>query len=211
MQTAVIAMPLEIDASIDPLQSHEAVLVSYQGETWIVTTKGRHAIDLTDRALTSSMGIPVTARPTPISEGMFNALPDMGPWQLPPIPAAGAPNSLGLPDDLVIGSVFQIHTDKGPQYYVVLPDGIAQVNATTAAALRATQAHGLVAPPAMVPSLVVRIAERVYPHRYPMNRSRSCPGRRIPRCAGHGNAAPATSRRSQRCCPAGICRYRPQR
>lgn len=79
MQTAVIAMPLEIDASIDPLQSHEAVLVSYQGETWIVTTKGRHAIDLTDRALTSSMGIPVTARPTPISEGMFNALPDMGP------------------------------------------------------------------------------------------------------------------------------------
>lgn len=137
VQTAVIAMPLEIDASIDPLQSHEAVLVSYQGETWIVTTKGRHAIDLTDRALTSSMGIPVTARPTPISEGMFNALPDMGPWQLPPIPAAGAPNSLGLPDDLVIGSVFQIHTDKGPQYYVVLPDGIAQVNATTAAALRA--------------------------------------------------------------------------
>lgn len=111
----------------------------------------------------------------------------------------------------MIGSVFQIHTDKGPQYYVVLPDGIAQVNATTAAALRATQAHGLVAPPAMVPSLVVRIAERVYPHRYPMNRSRSCPGRRIPRCAGHGNAAPATSRRSQRCCPAGICRYRPQR
>lgn len=167
VQTAVIAMPLEIDASIDPLQSHEAVLVSYQGETWIVTTKGRHAIDLTDRALTSSMGIPVTARPTPISEGMFNALPDMGPWQLPPIPAAGAPNSLGLPDDLVIGSVFQIHTDKGPQYYVVLPDGIAQVNATTAAALRATQAHGLVAPPAMVPSLVVRIAERVYPSPLP--------------------------------------------
>lgn len=116
VQTAVIAIPLEIDASIDPLQSHEAVLVSYQGETWIVTTKGRHAIDLTDRALTSSMGIPVTARPTPISEGMFNALPDMGPWQLPPIPAAGAPNSLGLPDDLVIGSVFQIHTDKGPQW-----------------------------------------------------------------------------------------------
>lgn len=167
VQTAVIAIPLEIDASIDPLQSHEAVLVSYQGETWIVTTKGRHAIDLTDRALTSSMGIPVTARPTPISEGMFNALPDMGPWQLPPIPAAGAPNSLGLPDDLVIGSVFQIHTDKGPQYYVVLPDGIAQVNATTAAALRATQAHGLVAPPAMVPSLVVRIAERVYPSPLP--------------------------------------------
>ena len=58
------------------------------------------------------MGIPVTAKPTPISEGMYNALPDCGTWQLPPIPDAGAPNTLGLPDDLVIGSVFQIHTDN---------------------------------------------------------------------------------------------------
>ncbi|WP_242670404.1 type VII secretion protein EccB, partial [Mycobacterium decipiens] len=111
VQTAVIAMPLVIDPAIDPLQANQAVLVSYQDRTWIVTHKGRHAIDLTDRALTSSMGIPVTARATPISEGMFNALPDMGSWQLPPIPAAGAPNDLGLPADLVIGSVFQIHTD----------------------------------------------------------------------------------------------------
>lgn len=62
----------------------------------------------------------------------------------------------------MIGSVFQIHTDKGPRYFVVLPNGIAQVNATTAAALRATQSHGLVAPPAVVPSLVVTIPERVY-------------------------------------------------
>lgn len=111
----------------------------------------------------------------------------------------------------MIGSVFQIHTDKGPQYYVVLPDGIAQVNATTAAALRATQAHGLVAPPAMVPSLVVRIAERVYPSPLPDEPLKIVSRPQIPRCAGHGNAAPATSRRSQRCCPAGICRYRPQR
>ncbi|BBX99066.1 type VII secretion protein EccB [Mycobacterium lacus] len=162
VQTAILAMPLQIDASIDPIQPNEALLASYEGQQWIVTTQGRHAIDLADRALTSSMGIPVTAKATPISEGMFNALPDQGAWQLPPIPAAGSPNSLGLPEDLVIGSVFQIHTDKGPRYFVVLPDGIAQVNATTAAALRATQSHGLVAPPAVVPSLVVRIPERVY-------------------------------------------------
>ncbi|SON59843.1 ESX-1 secretion system ATPase EccB1 [Mycobacterium simulans] len=162
VQTAVLAMPLQIDPSIDPLHANEAVLASYQGQTWIVTSKGRHSIDLSDRAIGSAMGIPVTAKPVPISEGMFNALPNIGSWQLPPIPGSGTPNTLGLPDDLVIGSVFQIHTDKGPQYYVVLPDGIAQVNTTTAQALRATQSHGLVAPPAVVPSLVVRIPERVY-------------------------------------------------
>jgi hypothetical protein len=139
IQTSVIAMPLQIDSSIDPVDSNEAMLASYQGQDWIVTEKGRHSIDLADRALTSAMGIPVTAKPVPISEGMFNALPSQGNWQLPPIPLAGAPNTLGLSDELVIGSVFQIHSEKGPQYYVVLPDGIAMVNSTTATALRATQ------------------------------------------------------------------------
>jgi type VII secretion protein EccB len=162
VQTSVIAMPMVIDPAIDPILPNEALLASFQGKTWIVTPKGRHSIDLSDRALTSAVGIPVNAKSVPISEGLFNALPNVGNWQLPPIPDAGAPNTLGLPPDLVIGSVFQIHTDKGPQYYVVLPDGIAQVNGTTAAALRASQSHGLVAPPSVVPSLVVRISERVY-------------------------------------------------
>ncbi|ULL08779.1 type VII secretion protein EccB [Mycobacterium liflandii] len=162
VETSLLVMPLRIDAAIDPIEPNEAMLADYHGQTWIVTSKGRHSIDLNDRALTSAVGIPITAQTVPISEGMFNALPARGPWQLPPIPAAGEPNTLGLPEDLVIGSVFQIHTDKGPQYYVVLTDGIAAVNGTTAAALRATQSHGLVAPPAVVPSLVVRIPERVY-------------------------------------------------
>ncbi|OBK26683.1 type VII secretion protein EccB [Mycobacterium asiaticum] len=162
VQTSIIAMPVRIDASMDPLQANEALLATYQGQQWIVTEKGRHSIDLNDRALTSAMGIPVTAKAVPISEGMFNALPSRGAWQLPPIPFAGAPNSLGLSEELVIGSVFQIHTEKGPQYYVVLPDGVAMVNSLTATALRATQSHGLVAPPAVVPSAVVQIPERVY-------------------------------------------------
>jgi len=167
VQTAVLAMPLTIDTSIDPVHPNEALLASYEGNTWIVTPKGRHAIDLTDRALTSAVGIPVTAKPAPISEGLFNALPDVGAWQLPPIPDAGSPNTLGLSPDLVIASVFDVLTGKGPQHYVVLPDGVAPVNATTAAALRATQSHGLVAPPTLVPSLVVRLPEGVYPSPLP--------------------------------------------
>jgi type VII secretion protein EccB len=162
VQTSILAMPLQIDSAIDPILPNEAALVSFAGNTWIVTPKGRHVIDLSDRALTSAVGIPVTAKPTPISEGLFNALHDLGPWQLPPIPGAGTPNTLGLPDDLVIGSVFQVHSDKVPQHFVVLPDGIAQVNLPTAAALRATQSHGLVAPPMVMSSLVVRIPEKVY-------------------------------------------------
>jgi len=167
LQTAVIAMPLVIDSSIDPILPNEALLATFQGREWVVTGKGRHSTDLTDRALTSALGIPVTAKPTPISADMFNALPDAGSWQLPPIPDAGTANSIGLPDELVIGSVFQIQARAGPQYYVVLHDGVAPVNANTAAALRATQSHGLIAPPSVVPSLVVKIPERVYPSPLP--------------------------------------------
>ncbi len=69
---------------------------------------GRHAIDLADRAVTSAVGIPVTAKATPISEGLFNALPNAGPWQLPPgsgrgraeyrWPAAESGDRIGVPD-----------------------------------------------------------------------------------------------------------------
>lgn len=167
LQTAVIAMPLSLDSSVRAFQPHEALLVSYQGTAWVITSKGRHAIDLSDRALTTATGIPTAAKPTPISEGLFNALPNAGAWQLPPVPGAGTPNSLRLPAELVVGSVFQVHTNKTPQYYVVLADSIAPVNGTTAAALRATQSHGLLAPPLVVPSLVVTIPERDYPSPLP--------------------------------------------
>jgi type VII secretion protein EccB len=163
----VIAMPLVIDASVNPILSNEALLASYQNKDWIITSTGRHATDLGDRPLTSAVGIPVNARPSPLSAATFNALPDAGSWRLPPIPDDGAPNTLGLPGNLVIGSVFQIHAHSGPQYYVVLSDGVAPINANTAVALRAVQSHGLVEPPAVVSSLVVRIPERIYPSPLP--------------------------------------------
>lgn len=162
VQSAILGTPLQIDSMIDPLQPNEAVLATFQGNTWIITPNGRREIDLSDRAIGKAVGLPVSVKPTPISEGLFNALPDIGAWQLPPIPAAGQPNTLGLPDELVIGSVFQIRSIRGPIYYLVLPDGIAQVTTTTAVALRDTQAHGLVEAPALVPSAIVRIPERVY-------------------------------------------------
>jgi type VII secretion protein EccB len=104
----------------------------------------------------------VTARATPISTGLFNALPNVGPWQLPQIRAAGAPNTVGLPANLVIGSVFQTVTESGEQHYVVLTDGVAKVNDPTAAALRAANSYGLIAPPAVESSVVAKIAEQVY-------------------------------------------------
>jgi type VII secretion protein EccB len=167
VQTSVISMPLVIDASVNPLLPNEALLATYRDKDWIITSSGRHATDLADRPLTSAVGIPVNAKPSPITAAMFNSLPDAGSWQLPPIANEGAPNTLGLPENLVVGSVFQIHGHSTPQYYVVLSDGVAPINTNTAVALRAVQSHGLVEPPAVVSSLVVRIPERVYPSPLP--------------------------------------------
>lgn len=162
VDTSVLITPLALDSSVGPMRPEQGVLVSYQGADWLVTATGRHAIDLSDRAVTSAVGIPVTAKATPISEGLFNALPDAGPWRLPDIPTGGAPNTLGLPPELVVGSVFTTVTDDDEQNYVVLPDGVAKVNATTAAALRATNSFGMISPPPMEASAVARVPERVY-------------------------------------------------
>jgi type VII secretion protein EccB len=167
ISTAVLSMPIQYDSTVDPLLPNEALLASFQGKDWIITANGRHATDLSDRPLTSAIGIPVNAKPSPITTAMFNALPDAGSWQLPPIPNEGEPNTLGLPEQLVVGAVFEIHENSRPQYYVVLADGVAPINANTAVALRAEESHGLVDPPSVVPSLVVRIPERVYPSPLP--------------------------------------------
>ena len=162
VQTSVIVLPLVSDASVGPMTPGQGMLVSFKDRDWLVTDDGRHAIDLSDRAVTSAVGIPVTAKSTPISEGLFNALPNAGPWLLPQIPAAGQPNALGLPANLVIGSVFQTVTESGAQKYVVLPDGVAEVNDTTAAALRASNSYGLISPPAVESSIVAKITEQVF-------------------------------------------------
>ena len=85
VETSVIVRPLVIDPSVGPMRPDQGMLVSYKGDNWLITEDGRHAIDLADRAMTSAVGIPVTARATPISEGLFNALPNAGPWQLPQV------------------------------------------------------------------------------------------------------------------------------
>lgn len=162
VQTSVIVLPLVTDGSVGPMTAGQGMLVSYEDRDWLVTDTGRHAINLSDRAVTSAVGIPVTAKSTPISEGLYNALPNAGPWTLPQVPAGGAPNTLGLPANLVIGTVFQTVTDSGAQQYVVLPDGVAKVNDPTAAALRASNSYGLISPPSVESSVVAKIAEQVF-------------------------------------------------
>jgi type VII secretion protein EccB len=174
VQTSVIAEPLATGPSVGPLRDADGVVVRYNDGQWLITKDGRHAVDLSDRAVASAVGIPVTVTAAPISRALFNAIRDAGPWGLPPIANAGAPNNVGLPPNLVIGSVFQAVTGSAAgsgsqQSYVVLEGGVAKVNPTTASALRATNSYGLVAPPVVESSTVADIAELVYASPLPAN------------------------------------------
>lgn len=162
VETSAIVRPLQVDGTVGPMRPDQGVLVSFENNNWLITKDGRHDLDLADRAITSAVGIPVTAKPTPISEGLFNALPNAGPWRLPDIPRFGEPNTVGLPPNLVIGAVFKALTEDGEQNFVVLPDGVARINGTTAAALRATNSFGLITPPSVEASVVSRIPEQVF-------------------------------------------------
>lgn len=162
VESSVLITPLALDASVGAMRPEQGMLVSFKDQNWLVTQAGRHLIDLADRAVTSAVGIPVTARSAPISEGLFNALPNAGPWRLADIPAGGSPNTVGLPPELVVGSVFVTVTGSDEQHYVVLPNGVAKVNNTTAAALRATNSFGLIEPPSLESSAVARVPEQVY-------------------------------------------------
>ena len=79
VETSVIVLPLVIDSSVGPMRPDQGVLVSYEGEDWLVTEDGRHAIDLADRAVTSAVGIPVTAKATPDLGGPVQRAAERGP------------------------------------------------------------------------------------------------------------------------------------
>ena len=103
----MIVQPLLQDALGRPDARRRGRVGVLRGQQLAGHRYGRHAIELADRAMTSAVGIPVTSKATPISEGLFNALPNAGPWRLPDISRFGEPNTVGLPPNLVIGSVFK--------------------------------------------------------------------------------------------------------
>ena len=78
VETSVIVRPLVVDDSVGPMRPDQGVLVSYKGNDWLVTNDGRHSIDLADRAVTSAVGIPVTAKATPSLGGAVQCAAELG-------------------------------------------------------------------------------------------------------------------------------------
>ncbi|CAN3126620.1 type VII secretion protein EccB [Mycobacterium sp. smrl_JER01] len=159
--TLIAGAPADGGERAAVLPAGTAVLVENGGRTWLLWDGKRSAVDLADRAVTSGLGIGAdVAAPQPISDGLFNAIPEAPALVTPVIADAGQPSAAALPEPLPVGAVVVSYdTDTALRHYVVLADGVQPISPVVAAILRNTNSYGLAQPPRLDADVVARIPQ----------------------------------------------------
>jgi type VII secretion protein EccB len=152
------------------LGDRDAVLVrnvdGVNSGTWLLWQGRRSLVDLTNRAVTSALGLgaggTALPAPRPIAAGLFNAIPESAPLIAPPIADAGQPTPYPTPVGVPVGAVvtaYDIGTPSGgaPRYYAVLNNGLQPISQVLAALLRNTDSYGLDQPPRLAADQIAAI------------------------------------------------------
>ena len=88
-----IAGALSGDDRASPLQDDAGLLVTFEGNTYVIWGAKRSQVDPTDRAVTLSLGLdPGVTVPVEISRALFDGLPATEPLRVPQVPDAGTPS-----------------------------------------------------------------------------------------------------------------------
>lgn len=171
----LIAGPLaEGGSRAAALGAHDAVLVrndgvgsaGVNGGSWLLWDGKRSAVDLNNRAVTAALGLGANGTalpaPRPITDGLFNAIPESAPLAAPVIVNAGQPTPYPMPVAAPVGAVVtaittEATTDNAVRYYAVLDDGLQPISQVVAAILRNTDSYGLEQPPRLSADQVARI------------------------------------------------------
>lgn len=122
--------------------ANEIMLVSQEGEGWLLRDGTRARIDLDDGDLLAILGLGAI-EPRPVTAALLDPLPEVSPVSRPDIAMAGEPVDYGLPH-LRIGQVFVVDTATGTQTYVALSDGVQEVGPVVADVIRSTSTVGSV-------------------------------------------------------------------
>ncbi|MGB9303413.1 MAG: type VII secretion protein EccB, partial [Mycobacterium sp.] len=138
-----------------PLRDDAGLLVTFQGNTYVIWGGKRSQIDPANRAVTLSLGLdPGVTPPAEISRALFDGLPSTEPVGVPQVPGAGTP-SKWVPGSQV-GAVLQAQTSGGgSQFYVLLPDGVQKITSFVADLLRSANSYGSTAPRVVTPDVLV--------------------------------------------------------
>ena len=120
----------------------DAVLLAVPGgDTWLVAGDRRHRIDLTDRALVSTLGIG-GREPRRASAALVNALPEGAALRTPRVAAAGTDAPAGVPGE--VGDLLLARgVDGAATHHVVLGGGVQEVPPLVARTMRAAGAREL--------------------------------------------------------------------
>lgn len=136
-----------------PLGDDSAVLMSFDGVTYLVYRGWRMPVDLGDRAVTTALGIAPGAPVQVMSRALLAALPAKGPIVVPSVANAGAPSQFKWGPGVVVGSVVSSQDVAGgpDRLYVVLDDGVQQISPVVAAMLRQRDSYGTAKPVSVRP------------------------------------------------------------
>ncbi|MGV8875703.1 MAG: type VII secretion protein EccB [Rhodococcus sp. (in: high G+C Gram-positive bacteria)] len=137
--TTAIAGDLHYDDNSAPLDDSEAFLWISNGTAYLVHDGTKSPVDLADRAVVRALGLE-DARPSPVSAGLLNSVPESPAVAAPFIPRAGEVPEFPF-DGRTIGSVVKV-AGRDVQYYVVLEDGIQAINETAALLIKFSDSQG---------------------------------------------------------------------
>ena len=142
-----------------PLHDDAGLLVTFEGNTYVIWGAKRSQIDPTNRAVTLSLGLdPGVTAPVEISRALFDGLPATEPLRVPQVPEAGTPSKWVSASQ--VGAVLQDQTaGGGSQFYVLLPDGVQKINGFVADLLRSANSYGSTAPRVVSPDVLVNIPQ----------------------------------------------------
>jgi type VII secretion protein EccB len=153
---------LTLGADSRVLDGGSAALMSYRGQTFVVTSGVRMAVDVSDRAVAQPLGIEVGRPVVAMSRALFDAVPAGGPLVVPAVPDAGAPSPVHVGFAVVNGAVVVTRdvSTGADQFYVVVGDGLQPVSAVVAGMLRQHDTFGFAAPPRVAPDRIGKIPTR---------------------------------------------------
>lgn len=146
------------------LGSGHAVLMSFEGQTFVVSDGVRMPIDLSDRAVAGPLGIEAGRPVVQMSRALYDAIPAGGRLVVPVVPEAGAPSrlDLGTPSPLVNGAVVVTRdmATSTDHFYVVSGDGVQAVSPVVAEMLRQRDTFGLATAPRVAPDRLAKVPTR---------------------------------------------------
>lgn len=137
--TVLVARPQPAPATT-PLGADQALLVSHDGQTYLVYD-GKHArIDTGDAAVSAELALN-GQRPRQASAGLIDATSAAPDLATPQIPGAGSPGPVHGAN-LTVGSVIEVDNVDSAAVYVILADGVQKLSPFAAVVLRTASSMG---------------------------------------------------------------------